>query len=150
MFELYCFIFIHPVKLLRLIKQKCFLIILSHLIYIVSLCRKLYKNFKMSTVTQVYIAYVFPNVWYSVCKCQNEIRIPENPENSKRDIETFYRVIMVRDKGHSMCRMTGNLFCFVFLVLGASQGTVGGTPNRQIKRGALSYVVGQGCPYLSQ
>nr|XP_022318921.1 uncharacterized protein LOC111121783 [Crassostrea virginica] len=56
---------------------------------------------------------------------------------------------MVRDKGHYMCRMTGNLFCFVFLVLGASQGTVGGTPNRQIKRGALSYVVGQGCPYLS-
>ncbi|XP_062581267.1 uncharacterized protein LOC134243063 isoform X1 [Saccostrea cucullata] len=47
--------------------------------------------------------------------------------------------------------MTGNLRCLVVL-LGLSQYIVGGIPNRQAhvvnQRGALSYVVSQGCPYL--
>eukprot|EP00105_Crassostrea_gigas_P005683 XP_011419361.1 PREDICTED: uncharacterized protein LOC105322384 [Crassostrea gigas] len=47
--------------------------------------------------------------------------------------------------------MTGNLL-YVIVMLGASQWIVRGIPNRQeisvSQRGALSYVVGQGCPYL--
>ncbi|XP_056018646.1 uncharacterized protein LOC125672027 [Ostrea edulis] len=45
--------------------------------------------------------------------------------------------------------MTRNLLCVV-AVLGLSQSVIGGSPHQPIltKRGALSYVVSQGCPYL--
>lgn len=93
------------------------------------------------------------SAFVNVCKRRYEIRTQKNPENSKRDIKILYRVIKGRDQREPRRRMTRNLL-YVIVLLGASQWIVRGIPNRQeisvSQRGALSYVVGQGCPYLVQ
>jgi hypothetical protein len=103
---------------------------------------------KLSYFIEVHHKYHF----VTVLQCKPRDKKIEEPGKIQR-YQFGFIASSESDKRKSRLAMTGGLFCVV-AVLGLSQGLAGGDVNpRQpalTKRGALSYVVSQGCPYLVQ